>query len=345
MAPRFFMIVLALAAPLLAAPRSSPAQDATKRIEVTFSLAFPAMGRHAPWYVAQDLGYYADEGLEVRIIPGKGTAQIFQPLESGEAQFAFADVAGVVLARAGGATPRLLAINYQLAPYAIFSLAPGADVTDPRQLVGLEIASSAGSFTPNVIMGYMRQHGLDPGTVRFVNVDGPARVDLLLSRKVPAIETFVFAARAIAARAIERQAPKSTAVKTFLLGDHGLELYANGIAALDGYLAGHADVARKFVRASLRGWQYALRYPEAAADIELKAVKGLERDNIIAELEMAKALATPEDTRTHGLGSIDPAKMARSVDFVAKYAGIRGEPPKPDDVYRTDLLPVPPIPP
>jgi NitT/TauT family transport system substrate-binding protein len=340
MAPRLLIIVLGLAAPLLGAPLSTPAQDGTKRTEVTFSLAFPAMGRHAPWYAALDKGYYADEGLDVRIIPGKGTAQIFQPLESGEAQFAFADVAGVVLARAGGGTPRLLTVNYQLAPYAIFSLSPGAAVTHPQQLVGLEIASSAGSFTPNVIMGYMRQHGLDPSTVRFINVDGPARVGLLLSRKVPAIETFVFAERAIA-----RQAPEGTAVKTFLLGDHGLELYANGIAALDEYLAGHADIARKFVRASLRGWQFALRNPEAAADIETKAVKGLARDDVIAELEIVKALAAPEDTRANGLGSIDPAKMARSVAFVAKYAGIRGEPPKPEDVYRADLLPAPPLPP
>ena len=94
---------------------------------VTFSLDFRALGRHAAWYVALDKGYYKQAGLEVNIIPSQGTAQAIQSVESGVAQYGFSDVAGLVAARANsGATAKMVAVIYQKAPYAVFSLRSGA---------------------------------------------------------------------------------------------------------------------------------------------------------------------------------------------------------------------------
>src|SRR5665213_3133573 len=96
---------------------------------VTFSLDFRALGRHAAWYVALDKGYYKNAGLDVTIIPSQGTAQAIQSVESKAAQFAFSDVAGLVAARVNSAvTAKMVAVIYQKAPYAIFSLRSGANV-------------------------------------------------------------------------------------------------------------------------------------------------------------------------------------------------------------------------
>ena len=94
-----------------------------------FSLDFIPLGRHAPWYAALAEGYFRDEGLDVSIIPSQGTAQTIQAVESGTANIAFVDVPSVVLARANGSKLRMVAVNYQKAPYAIFSLKNGANVT------------------------------------------------------------------------------------------------------------------------------------------------------------------------------------------------------------------------
>ena len=51
----------------------------------------------------------------------------------------------------GSATAKMVAVIYQKAPYAVFSLRSGANVTKPEQLENLEIASGAGSFTQKVI--------------------------------------------------------------------------------------------------------------------------------------------------------------------------------------------------
>ncbi len=82
----------------------SQAQSGKKGlVDVTFSLDFITLGRHAPWYVALAKGFYEDEGLNVKIIPGKGSAQVMQAVESGIADIGFVDVPGLVL---GWAAPR-----------------------------------------------------------------------------------------------------------------------------------------------------------------------------------------------------------------------------------------------
>ena len=58
------------------------------------------------------------------------------------------------------ATAKMVAVIYQKAPYAIFSLRSGANVTKPEQLENLEIASGAGSFTQKVIEAFMKSKGL-----------------------------------------------------------------------------------------------------------------------------------------------------------------------------------------
>ena len=80
-----------------------PAQ-AQKTTDITFSLDFIVLGRHAPLFVAIEKGFYKEEGLNVTMIPAKGTAAAIQNVESKVAHLGFIDVPSLVIARAGGAT-------------------------------------------------------------------------------------------------------------------------------------------------------------------------------------------------------------------------------------------------
>ena len=119
---------------------SGQAQAQEKKLtDITFSLDFITLGRHAPFYVAIDKGYYKEEGLNVNIIPAKGTAQGIQNVESGIAQIGFTDIASLVVARAEGSTVKAVAVIYQKAPFCFFSLDPGANVTKLKDFEGLNI--------------------------------------------------------------------------------------------------------------------------------------------------------------------------------------------------------------
>jgi len=329
-----------LCSAVLAGALPAPAAAQTPALtKVVFSLDFIPLGRHAPWYAALAEGYFKDEGLDVSIIPSQGTAQVIQAVESGTANIGFVDVPSVVIARANGSKLKMVAVNYQKAPYAIFSLSTGANVTQAKQLEGLTLGSGAGSFTPKVIQGFMAQKGLDPSKLTISNVAPPARATTLLSGNVPAIEFFVMAKPGLEAGAKTANAE----LRTFLLADHGLELYANGIAATDDYIAKNADVLKRFTRAALKGWKFALANPEKAAADQIKYVPSLKPDVIVAEIKVVAGLAITPDTKQHGFGWFDPNKMQANIDFVSKYVGISGTAPKAADISATGFLPSPPV--
>jgi len=324
-------------AALLAAGLCFAVEAQAQNTAVTFALDFRALGRHAAWYVALDKGYYKQAGLDVSIIPSQGTAQAIQSVESKAAQFAFSDVAGLVAARANsGATAKMVAVIYQKAPYAVFSLRSGANVTKPEQLENLEIASGAGSFTQKVIEAFMKSKGLKADTVKYTNIDPAARIGMLVSKKVPAIETFAMSMPGLVKAAGAQEA------QIFLFANNGLTLYSNGILVREDYLKDNGPKVKAFVKASLDGWRDTIADPKAAADIVVKYIKGLDADVVLQEIAIVNALVATPETKANGLGTIDPAVMAASVDLIANNIGAAGK-VAAKDVYDTSYLPQPPV--
>jgi len=307
--------------------------------KVVFSLDINPQGRHAPWYSALAEGYFKDEGLDVSIIPSGGGAQSIQNVESDTATMGFMAVPGLALARAAGAKIKMVAVNYQKMPIAIFSLNPGANVTSAKQLEGLTLGSGSGSATPQILKGYMIQQGLDPEKLQIVDINPSARASALLTKKIPSIEFFVMSKAGLSAAA----KASGLELQTFVPGDHGLDLYSNGIGVKEEYLAKNPQVVRGFVRAALKGWKFALDNPDKAAEDQIKYVPSLKPESIKAEIEIIRALSVAPDTQKNGLGWFDPARMKKDLEFTVKYIGIQGTPPKASDLYAEGFLPNPAV--
>jgi NitT/TauT family transport system substrate-binding protein len=304
---------------------------------VTFSLDFRALGRHAAWYVALEKGYYRNAGLDVTIIPSQGTAQAIQSVESNAAQYAFSDVAGLVAARANSAaTAKMVAVIYQKAPYAVFSLRSGANVSEPKQLENLEIASGAGSFTQKVIEAFMKSKGLKADSVKYTNIDPAARVGMLAAKRIPAIETFAMSLPGVV------KAVGAADSQMFLLADHGLALYSNGILVRDDYLKANGAQVRAFIKASLDGWRDTIANPKEASDIVVKHVRGLDPEVVLQEIAIVNSLVVTPATRANGLGAIDPKVMADSVELIATNTGAAGK-VAARDTFDASFLPQPPV--
>lgn len=306
---------------------------------VRFSLGFVVVGRYAPFYVAHAKGYYKDAGLDVSFLASQGgTAQSIQAIQSGIAEFATSDVAGLMVGNAsGGSRPRMVAVYYQKPPYAIFSTDPGANITKLEDLVGREIGTGAGSATPGIITGLMRQKGLNADSVRFTNLDPSVRVAMLLSGKVEAIETFI-----LGKPGIDRNAG-STTVRTLLLADAGLDLYSSGLIATEDYLSANPEIARGFVEASLKGWRDSFNDPEEAATLMMQQTTGLTHQSIVDEVKIVRDLSVTPDTIANGLGTIEPERFRKGVQFLAQYGGFSQTEVDPDTLYSLDFLPTPPI--
>ena len=92
---------------LLLLPLTAFAQER----DVKFTLDFIPLGRHAPWYVALAKGYHKEEGLNVNIVPARGTADSIRAVDSGIADLGFIDIPSLVAAGADNSTIRMVAVN------------------------------------------------------------------------------------------------------------------------------------------------------------------------------------------------------------------------------------------
>ncbi len=320
----------------LAVGLSMPAAQAQER-DVKFILDFISLGRHAPWYVALGKGYFKEEGLNVTIMPSKGTADAIRTVVTGGAELGFIDVPSLVAAGSAGSQIRIVAANYQKPPYCIFSLDPGANIDSAKKLTNLELGSSSASFVPRIWSAIMEMNGIDSKTMKVVNIDPPARVPMLAARKVPSIDLFI-----MSEPAIRRAVPDAKPVCLFA-GDLGLEIYANSIGVREDYLKANPDVVRKFVRAALRGWQDTFANPQEAAKIQLQYVKALNPEIIVEEIEILRRVAITPEVEKNGLGYITAERMKATVDFINKNIEVPGEKLSAETIFAPGFLPEKPI--
>jgi NitT/TauT family transport system substrate-binding protein len=333
----FLGLALLVLCGIVGGPGDARAQ-VPKMTDITFSLDFIVLGRHAPFYVAIEKGFYKAENLNVSVIAAKGTAQAIQNVESGLAQIGFTDVASLVVARAEGSTVKVVSVIYQKAPFCFFSLEPGANVRSVKDFVGLKVGSNAGSYISNIARAMMRKEGLDPNKLTMESIEPSARIAMLATRKIEAIDFFI-----ITKPAMDR-AVKDAKVVTFLFADHGLDLYSNGIGAKESFIKENPEVMKAFVRATLRGYQYAFKNPQEAAELIQKHAKALNNQITVEELKIVEDLAVTPEVRKNGIGSFTPARMESSVAWMVENGGFSKEKaPKPQDVYMTGFLPAQPV--
>jgi NitT/TauT family transport system substrate-binding protein len=320
----------------VAACLSIPAAQA-QMTDVKFVLDFISLGRHAPWYVALGKGYFKDEGLNVTIMPSKGTADAIRTVLTGGAELGFIDVPSLVAAGGAGAPIRIVAANYQKPPYCIFSLNPGANVDSAKKLQGLELGSSSASFLPRIWSAVMEMNGIDSKTLKVVNIDAPARVPMLATGKVQSIDLFI-----MSEPAIRRAVPDAKPVCLFA-GDLGLEIYANSIGVHEDYLKKNPDVVKKFVRAALRGWKDTFDNPQEAAKIQLQFVKALDPQIIVEEIAILRRVAITPEVQKNGLGYITLDRMKQTVDFINKNIEVPGEKLTAERIFAPGYLPEKPV--
>ena len=331
---KFFKFCLATC--LIVASMSSVSIFAQEK-EVKFALDFIPLGRHAPWYVALNKGYFKEEKLNVTILPTKGTADAVRYLESGLSEFAFIDIPSLVASGSAGKSIRIVAANYQKPPYCVFSLNPGANVSSPKEMAGLEIGSSSASFMPKIFAAFMKMNNVDPSTLKIVNIDGAARVPMLVAKKVPAIDQFLMGEPSI------RRAVTDAQPKCLLLGDYGLDIYSNSIGVREDFLKANPEMVRGFVRAALRGWKDAMANPEEAARIQTQYLKALDPQIIVDELKILRRIAVNQEVTDKGFGTMNLEKMRRSADFINNNVEVTGTKLTAEGILAEGYLPNPAI--
>lgn len=300
-----FRIALRGAAALLAALLASGAAHAAPE-EVTYLLPAPqTLPAFAPWMIALQNGYYADENVKVSFVSGKGGVDVAKQIGAGNAVIGGAIGDTPIIVRANGIPVKAVAV---LGAGSLTQLAAheGGPLKAIGDLRGKTVTAMAYTDTTYyALLGALKSAGLSKEDVS-VQAAGPTGVWQLFagnkSDAMAAVPEWIVSAEEAGAKV--RLIPTAQAFPSM----------AQAILASDETIRTRPDLVKRLVRATLRGMQDIMKDPKAAAADYVKAVpqfKGRE-----ASVERIFALYREHVYAGQKvLGSIDEKRLAAVQKF------------------------------
>jgi ABC-type nitrate/sulfonate/bicarbonate transport system substrate-binding protein len=283
------------ATPAVTAPEATTGVEATpvQVKKVTFMAGFKPQA-NLPFvgvYVAQEKGFFKEQGLDVDIQHSDGSQHV-QLLAAGKIQFATADAAQVLRRRAETGIPIVaIALIGQTGQQGWVSLADSG-INDPADWVGKTVGFR--NTMPPDFYAILKANGVDPNAVKTVNV-GYQPPTLLLEGKVDVYPVFL----SNEPDTIRRQGKEVT---LFQAADYGVPTLGLTYISNEDFVASDPDTVERFLKASLRGIQYAIDNPEEAVQIVLQYAPQEDADHQRFMLDTEIGAAYSRMTTENGLG-------------------------------------------
>jgi NitT/TauT family transport system substrate-binding protein len=262
-----------------ASPTSVAGSPSTGELRpVTLLLGFQPDVQFAPFYLAQQAGYYADAGLEVTIEHRSGS-DLIRLVADGQAEFGVADATDVMISRTSGIPVRYVSTLYDGFPVAL--IGPRGHVpAEPAELAGQRIGTP-GRFGSSwhALLALLQAGGLTEADVTIREYPQFNQVDGLLNGDVDLITGFRSnEPRRLAAQGMEVDLMTVDAIAP---------LPGPGVIVGDQLLAADRGLVTAFAEATLRAQQAIAADPEAGLEAAIVTVPAIgdDRDTALAVLE------------------------------------------------------------
>jgi NitT/TauT family transport system substrate-binding protein len=318
------LLAAALAAFSFAA---SPAFAAQQKLD--FILNWVPGGDHAPYYYAKKMGWYAKEGIDLSLEPGKGSALATQKVGAGANPIGLADMGGVLVGKSKGADVVAVYNVYANSPQGLYWL-KSSGIRGIKDFPGKKIGNPAADGARTMWPALAKANGIDPKSVTWVNIDANAKLGALKAHAIDVTTSFYNLHHVF-----KRELGDDMGFLAWR--DVGLNPYGNSVIVNGAYLAKHKPLIRKFVRVTQRAFAACVKKPKPCIQALVDANGALKFDNELANWGLVEVLMSDKFSRTVALGWHDPKRMQDDYNLVKEYIGIE-QPFDVKSVYTNEFL-------
>jgi NitT/TauT family transport system substrate-binding protein len=277
--------VLALAVISFLVYQQTPKQPRNLE-KITIAQAFEVF-LYAPLYVAQEKGFFKDEGLDVNVTTAGGDEKAFAALLSGDAQFSVGDPTFVAVSGEKGQPGKVVAAVLRGVPFwGVAKKSNIGVITTPSGLNGYSVATFPSPSTAYVLQKKMFQ------TANIAsNIKETAFGSLLVALDTGGVDI-----------ALELEPNVSTAVKNgdhivYSLNDYYPEFAITGMTALPSYVEKNPETTQKVVNALQMSMKYIREHPNEVADFLTTKFPDVPKNIAESAVQnMIKAGVFPSDT-------------------------------------------------
>lgn len=299
---------------------------AAQKLAATLRLDWVPSAHHVGPVLAVQRGYYAQEGIDLAVRPGRGSGSTVQVIATGTDLFGFADAGAMAIAASKGAPVIMVAHLMQLGPNGAITL--DRAMTSPKDLVGKTIGLVPGESAHVALVAVAKKHGIPDSAYRIVSIEAASKIAALLTKKVDMIPGFRFGDYL-------RAYTQNANAKITLFSDWGVNVLGNGYFVSTGTLEKNPELVQRFVRATLRGWQDALKDPKAGVDALVKEFPDTNRQFIEIGLPMVFEHMHSPATKGKPLGWMAEEDWKTTLETM-KSAGLEGD--RPARTYYRNLV-------
>lgn len=317
----------------------------------SLGIAMPRIGRAAtpikitlPWlplgtysyvFVAKELGFFANHGLDVTIDRGFGSGKVCVPVDQGQYDFGLTDLSVMMTCVGRGLDLVAIAGIWPRSPIGIFSLKEN-NITKPKDLEGQTVAFDVGSGDFQLWPAFVKATGIDDSKVKKVTMDGAALIKSLVEKQVKAEGNF-FGSIAPSVWAQGQE------LNTIFYEDYGVKSFSIGVTCKRATIEKRPEVCQGFLDALFEGLKYVYLNPEKSVELHMKSVKELQGGSPLNQkvIEYGQAVGTAlgavESFKRNGLGYMDPALIATTVNTVKTYMDAKNL-PELDKLYTNQFV-------
>ena len=322
---------------VLAALFTCAANATAQTVPVRFTLDWKIQGVHAPFYLAQQRGYFADQGLDVTIDQGEGSAATVSRVLSGAYDAGFGDMNAIIqtAAKSPDRAPVMVYQIYNQPPFAVLTTADGP-IESVDDFPGHTFGGPAGSAATKLFPAMLEASDIDPDSVHITNVSPQLQEQLLNRGDVDA--SLVFNVTSYMNLVSQGRDPEAD-YRWFAYGDHGLDIYSNGVMVSPAMIADHPEAVEGLVAAINHAMQDIIDDPQAGIDAVKQREAFIDAEAERKRLDYAMThLIVSDESREIGIGDVDMQRLSKSIDTIVDLYNL-DRVPSADDVFTDRFLP------
>ncbi len=303
---------------------------------IQFTLDRPIDASAAPFVLAATRGLFRAEALAVATNIASGPTDAIARVASGASDLALVDINTLIRFRDKADAPPVKAVFvlFNKAPFAIIAR-KSRGIRALSDIAGKTLGVADGDFSIWFWPALAHQNGIKIASVKLAKFSPAVREPMLSAGQVDAVNGFSYLA---GVNLRDRGIPASD-LAVLRYADYGCEAYGFALIVNPAFAAAKPDAVKAFLRAVIAGTRLAIKEPARAVDDVLSQMDSGSRD-----LELARLRAVigdnilTEEVKRNGIGSIDPARFARSVDQLAEDVKFRAK-PAAADIFDDSFLP------
>jgi NitT/TauT family transport system substrate-binding protein len=304
---------------------------ALAQTKITFLTNYVFHGRHSPYFVGLEKGFYKEAGFDIQIQPATGSGFVVSALEGAKADYGMADAGSVVQAVAKGAKIKAFGVFMDVTTSGLASLRP---YPTPQSLAGATIAASVNDSARVIVPIVFGMQKLDPSSIQWQAADPGVYFSLLLSGKV---DLFTASIDGDVPALTRVATPQGKTVHFSSFADWGYDVFGYFLVTRGERIAEKPDEVKAFAAATVKAVKHAMANPEETATIMVKHNPTLDKNTVLAQWSQSIKAIDTDYVKKNGYGIATPERVLRNIELVKTAMKLEAA-LKPEDIYASGFV-------